>query len=73
MNLVRPDAVERVAILGSGAIGASWAAYFLAHGLAVNIWDPAPGFEARCRASSRGRPRSAACFIKHISDTSTSS
>ncbi len=50
MNLVRPDAVERVAILGSGAIGASWAAYFLAHGLAVNIWDPAPGFEARCRA-----------------------
>ncbi|MDP7642652.1 MAG: 3-hydroxyacyl-CoA dehydrogenase NAD-binding domain-containing protein, partial [Alphaproteobacteria bacterium] len=50
MNLVKPDAVERVAILGSGTIGASWAAYFLAHGLAVNIWDPAPGYEARCRA-----------------------
>jgi len=50
MNLVKPDAVERVAILGAGTIGASWAAQFLAQGLAVNIWDPAPGFEARCRA-----------------------
>jgi carnitine 3-dehydrogenase len=50
MNLVKPDAVERVAILGAGTIGASWAAHFLAHGLAVNIWDPAAGFETRCRA-----------------------
>jgi len=50
MNLVKPDAVERVAILGAGTIGASWAAHFLAHGLAINVWDPAPGFEARCRA-----------------------
>ena len=50
MNLVKQDAVERVAILGAGTIGASWAAHFLAHGLAVNVWDPAPGFEARCRA-----------------------
>jgi len=50
MNLVKPDAVERVAILGAGTIGASWAAHFLAHGLAVNIWDPAKGYEARCRA-----------------------
>ncbi len=50
MNLVKPEAVERVAILGAGTIGASWAAHFLAHGLAVNIWDPAPGFEARARA-----------------------
>ena len=31
MNLVKPDAVERVAILGAGTIGASWAAHFLAH------------------------------------------
>ena len=50
MNLVKPEAVERVAILGAGTIGASWAAHFLAHGLAVNIWDPALGFEARARA-----------------------
>ena len=50
MNLVKQDAVERVAVLGAGTIGASWAAHFLAHGMAVNIWDPAPGFEDRCRA-----------------------
>ncbi len=50
MDLVKPEAVERVAILGAGTIGASWAAQFLAHGLAVNIWDPAPGFEERSRA-----------------------
>jgi 3-hydroxyacyl-CoA dehydrogenase len=50
MNLVNPEAVERVAILGAGTIGASWAAYFLAHGMAVNIWDPAPDFEARCKS-----------------------
>ncbi|MBT5779599.1 MAG: 3-hydroxyacyl-CoA dehydrogenase [Rhodospirillaceae bacterium] len=50
MNLVKPEAVERVAILGAGTIGASWAAQFLAHGMAVNIWDPAPGFEQRSRA-----------------------
>lgn len=50
MELVKPNAVERVAILGSGTIGASWAAHFLAHGLGVNAWDPAPGFEARTRA-----------------------
>lgn len=49
MNLISHDAVKRVAILGSGTIGASWAAHFLAHGFAVNIWDPAPGFEIRSR------------------------
>lgn len=49
MELVKPDAVERVAILGAGTIGASWAAHFLAHGLGVNVWDPAPGYEARMR------------------------
>jgi carnitine 3-dehydrogenase len=50
MNLIKQEAVERVAILGAGTIGASWATHFLAHGLAVNIWDPAPGFEDRARA-----------------------
>ena len=50
MNLLKPDEVKRVAILGAGTIGASWAAHFLAQGLTVNIWDPAEGYEARCRA-----------------------
>jgi len=35
--------VRRVAVIGAGTIGASWAAYFLAHGLDVVVSDPAPG------------------------------
>ena len=31
-----------VAVLGTGTIGASWTALFLAHGLNVRAWDPAP-------------------------------
>src|SRR3954449_2958294 len=34
---------------GAGTIGASWAAYFLAHGLAVTASDPAPDGEERLR------------------------
>ncbi|MFG1477708.1 3-hydroxyacyl-CoA dehydrogenase NAD-binding domain-containing protein [Xanthobacter sp. V4C-4] len=35
--------VRRVAVVGAGTIGASWAAHFLAHGLDVVVSDPAPG------------------------------
>jgi carnitine 3-dehydrogenase len=41
--------IDRVAIAGCGLIGASWAAYFLAHGLDVVATDPAPGAETRLR------------------------
>lgn len=41
--------VKRVAVVGTGVIGASWAAYFLAHGLDVNATDPSPGAEDRLR------------------------
>ena len=43
-------AVERVAVVGTGVIGASWAAHFLAHGLDVTATDPGPGAEERLRA-----------------------
>ncbi|MGY1763368.1 3-hydroxyacyl-CoA dehydrogenase NAD-binding domain-containing protein [Geodermatophilus sp. SYSU D00779] len=42
--------VQRVAVVGTGVIGASWAAHFLAHGLDVTATDPAPGAEERLRA-----------------------
>lgn len=42
--------VQRVAVIGTGVIGASWAAYFLARGLDVVAADPAPGAEDRLRA-----------------------
>jgi 3-hydroxyacyl-CoA dehydrogenase len=42
--------IRRVAIVGAGTIGASWAALFLAHGLEVVVSDPASDAEAQTRA-----------------------
>jgi 3-hydroxyacyl-CoA dehydrogenase len=50
MQLPEPGSVTRVAIIGTGTIGASWAAHFLARGLDVQAWDPAPDGEAAARA-----------------------
>jgi carnitine 3-dehydrogenase len=36
---------ERVAVIGAGTIGASWAANFLARGLDVSAYDPSSGAE----------------------------
>ena len=44
-----PDQVRRVAVIGAGTIGASWAAYFLSRGLEVSVSDPGPGREAFVR------------------------
>lgn len=41
--------IQRVAVVGTGVIGASWAAYFLSRGLEVMATDPAPGAEAALR------------------------
>ncbi len=38
-----PTPTTRVACIGAGTIGASWAAYFLSRGLEVVVSDPAPG------------------------------
>jgi carnitine 3-dehydrogenase len=40
---------ERVAVIGTGVIGAGWAALFLAKGLDVIAFDPAPGAQERLR------------------------
>lgn len=42
--------IARAAVIGCGTVGASWAALFLAHGIAVSAHDPAPGAEARLRS-----------------------
>jgi 3-hydroxyacyl-CoA dehydrogenase len=42
-------AVRRVAIVGAGAVGASWAAFYLARGFDVIAADPQPGAEANLR------------------------
>jgi 3-hydroxyacyl-CoA dehydrogenase len=41
--------IRRIAIVGTGVIGASWAALFLAHGLDVVTTDPAPNAEKNLR------------------------
>src|SRR5215469_15125300 len=41
--------IRRVAIIGTGVIGASWTALFLAKGLHVVATDPAPNAEAALR------------------------
>jgi 3-hydroxyacyl-CoA dehydrogenase len=41
--------IHRIAIVGTGVIGASWAALFLAKGLDVVATDPAAGAEERLR------------------------
>jgi 3-hydroxyacyl-CoA dehydrogenase len=43
-------AVKKVAVVGAGTIGASWAAYFLSRGLEVTASDPAPEGEAFARS-----------------------
>src|SRR4029453_11337103 len=47
MTINRP--IQKVAIIGTGVIGASWAAQFLAKGLDVVATDVAPGAETALR------------------------
>src|SRR6202008_4281172 len=42
--------VRRIAVVGTGVIGASWAAQYLARGFDVVATDPAPNAEANLRA-----------------------
>jgi 3-hydroxyacyl-CoA dehydrogenase len=41
--------IKRIAIVGTGLIGGSWAALYLAHGFDVVATDPAPGAEEKLR------------------------
>jgi 3-hydroxyacyl-CoA dehydrogenase len=45
-----PDAIRRIAVVGSGLIGAGWVAAFLAHGAEVAVYDPSPLAPDKVRA-----------------------
>jgi carnitine 3-dehydrogenase len=45
--LINP--VRRIAIVGTGVIGASWAAYYLSRGFDVVATDPGPNAEQALR------------------------
>ena len=44
--MTRTKPIRRIAVIGTGVIGASWTALFLAKGLEVVATDPAPSAEA---------------------------
>lgn len=43
--------IGTLGVVGTGVIGAGWAARALAHGLDVVAWDPAPGWQPRLTAA----------------------
>ncbi len=43
--------IRTLGVIGTGVIGAGWAARALAHGLDVVAWDPAPGWQERLIAA----------------------
>jgi 3-hydroxyacyl-CoA dehydrogenase len=47
--MAKKNEIRNVAIVGTGVIGASWAALYLARGLNVTATDPAPNAEANLR------------------------
>ena len=49
-STINTSPVQRVAVVATGVIGASWATCFLARGLEVTATDPATGAEAALRA-----------------------
>ncbi|HKY94819.1 MAG TPA: 3-hydroxyacyl-CoA dehydrogenase NAD-binding domain-containing protein, partial [Kiloniellales bacterium] len=49
VELIAPHEVRRIAVLGSGTIGASWAALFLADGYAVTLQDVSAEAEEKAR------------------------
>lgn len=49
-NYRRPQDIRSVAVIGTGSVGASWAALFLAHGMEVLAHDPSEGAPARAIA-----------------------
>jgi carnitine 3-dehydrogenase len=53
--MIAPERIRKVAVVGAGSIGASWAALVLARGLDVVATDPAPGAEERLRDTVRSR------------------
>lgn len=49
-HYIPPDAIRSVAVIGVGAVGANWAALFLAKGIDVIAHDPSPDAESRARS-----------------------
>ena len=64
--------IKRVAVIGTGVIGASWTALFLAKGLEVTATDVAPGAEGRLRQFVADTLATVSAEITPISTTALS-
>jgi carnitine 3-dehydrogenase len=53
-QLIPPEQIKSIAVIGTGSVGASWASLFLAHGIEVLAHDPAPGAQDKMRAFVQG-------------------
>ena len=53
MGRPSPTRVRRVAVIGTGVIGAGWVVHFLSRGFEVRATDPAPGMKDRLAAFIR--------------------
>jgi carnitine 3-dehydrogenase len=49
LSVAKNDEIKNVALVGTGVIGASWAAYYLSRGFNVIATDPAPNAEINLR------------------------
>ena len=47
MSQIKP--IRRIAVVGTGVIGASWSAFYLSRGFDVVATDPAPNAESALR------------------------
>lgn len=47
INIIMSASIRTIGVIGTGVIGSSWTALFLAHGLNVIVSDPAPGAKDR--------------------------
>jgi 3-hydroxyacyl-CoA dehydrogenase len=52
-NMEKHREIKCIGVVGTGVIGASWVAYFLARGFDVSATDPMPGAEAKLRDAVR--------------------
>jgi carnitine 3-dehydrogenase len=80
--MVETNEKRKIAVVGVGVIGASWVAYFLAHGFDVAATDPAEGAEMQLRTLvdrfwpalermglKAGASRDRLCFYQSVADT----
>ena len=46
VSYIEPGSVSTIGVVGTGSVGSSWIALFLANGLSVNAYDPDPNSES---------------------------